>query len=289
MNRYIILQKILEYNSFTKAADAMGYTQSSVSQMINSLENEMGIKLLSRSRYGVKLTIEGEAIYPFIERAIYRYQAVQEKAGEIKGLETGVVRIGTISSITCKWMPKLIHDFQQIYPQVKFKFLQGDYTSIPNWVKTGAVDFGFIASDMPTDLQVIPVKEGEMMAVLHPQHPLAAGESVELTQLAKEPFILMEIGAFNEVQNAFDNAGLHINIKYRLHDDYAIMTMVQEDMGVSILAKLMTEGNNYNIKTLPLIPPLTREIGICYKDKESLPVASQYFIKYLMEHKDTLA
>lgn len=139
MNRYIALQKIIEVGSFTKAAEALGYTQSSISQMIASLENELSIKLLTRSRTGVKLTIEGAELYPFIERSIIQYRAMQEKANEIRGLETGIIRVGTISSITCHWMPGLIKGFQEIYPQVQFLFHQGDYTLIPEWIKTGSV------------------------------------------------------------------------------------------------------------------------------------------------------
>ena len=114
MNRYIALQKIVEVGSFTKAAKALGYTQSSISQMIASLENELDIRLLTRSRTGVRLTIEGAKLYPFIERSINQYRAMQEKAKEIKGLETGIIRVGTISSITCHWMPGLIRGFQKI-------------------------------------------------------------------------------------------------------------------------------------------------------------------------------
>lgn len=95
-----------------KAADALGYTQSSISQMIASLENELGIKLLTRSRHGVKLTIEGAELFPFIERSIYQYRSMQEKANEIKGIETGIIRVGIISSVTCHWMPQLINGLQ---------------------------------------------------------------------------------------------------------------------------------------------------------------------------------
>ena len=141
MNRYIALQKIIELGSFTKAADTLGYTQSSISQMVASLEKELSIKLLTRSRYGVKLTLEGAELYPFIERSINQYLAMREKANEIKGLETGIIRVGTISSITCHWMPALIKGFQKKYPNVQFLFHQGDYTLIPEWIRAGAIDF----------------------------------------------------------------------------------------------------------------------------------------------------
>ncbi len=121
MDRFIALQKIIDLNSFTKAGEALGYTQSSMSQMISSLEEELSIKLLHRSRVGVKLTLEGEELYPFIQKSIFQYQSLQEKAKEIKGLETGTIRIGTLASISCHWMPKLLKGFQELYPKVQFK------------------------------------------------------------------------------------------------------------------------------------------------------------------------
>lgn len=288
MNRYIALQKIMELGSFTKAAEALGYTQSSISQMIASLENELSIKLLIRSRHGVKLTIEGTELYPFIERTILQYRAMQEKVNEIKGLETGIIRVGTFSSITCHWMPQLIKGFQQRYPNVQFLFHQGDYTSIQEWIKTGAVDFGFVTPPAVTDLETIIMKDGEMLAILPKNHPLADRTSIRVGEISKDPYILMEEGHFSEPLNAFEAAGLKPNIKYTIHDDYAVMTMVEAGLGVSILAELVLQRTNFDIAKIPLDPPIYRTLAIAYKDRHSLPVASQYFIKYLMEKVEEL-
>lgn len=288
MNRYIALQKILESGSFTKAAEALGYTQSSISQMIASLENELSIKLLTRSRTGVKLTIEGARLYPFIERSILQYQAMLEKANEIKGLETGIIRVGTISSITCHWMPQLITGFKKLYPNVQFLFHQGDYSSIKEWIKTGAVDFGFITPPAVTDLKTVTIKKGEMLAVLPKDHPLAARSSICLNEIASEPFILLEEGHYSEPLAAFQAAGMTPDIKYTIHDDYAIMTMVEAGLGVSILAKLVLRRTNYNIVCLPINPPIYRTLAIGYKEKDSLPIASKYFIEYLLANTDKL-
>lgn len=284
MNRYIALEKIIELGSFTKAADALGYTQSSVSQMIASLENELGFKLLIRSRTGIRLTLEGAKLYPFIERSNIQYRAMLEKANEIKGLETGVIRVGTISSITCHWMPRLIKGFQRLYPHVQFLFHQGDYTLIPEWIQTGAVDFGFVTPAAVTGLETIPVKMGEMLAVIPKAHPLAQGKSARLEALAEEPFILLEEGHFSEPLNAFHAAGLEPNVRYTVHDDYAIMTMVEAGLGVSVLAELMLRRTSFEIACLPVEPPIYRSLAIAYKDRESLPVASQRFITYLVDH-----
>jgi DNA-binding transcriptional LysR family regulator len=288
MNRYIALQKIVELNSFTKAAEALGYTQSAMSQMISSLEDELSMKLLYRSRVGVKLTLEGEDLYPFIERTILQYQAMQEKAKEIKGLETGVIRIGTISSITCHWMPQLIKEFQALYPNVQFILHQGDYSSIQEWIKVGAVDFGFITPAAVTGLHTITIKEGRMLAVLPENHKLASHSTVNLHEIVNEPFILLEEGHFSEPMEAFHACNLEPNIKFCIHDDYAIMTMVEAGLGISILAELVLRRTNYQIVTLPIDPPITRTLAIGYKDKNSLPIASKYFIEYLTSNIDKL-
>ena len=288
MYRYIALEKIIALGSFTKAAEALGYTQSSVSQMIASLEKELGMKLLARSRHGVRLTLEGEALYPSIERSIACYRAVQERAQELQGLETGLIRVGTISSVTCHWMPQLIRGFQARYPKVRFLFHQGDYTSIQEWIKTGAVDFGFVTPPAVTGLQTVPLKEGAMLAIVPAAHPLAAHPAIRLEELAQEPYILMEEGHYNEPLNAFRAAGLMPDIQYTIHDDYAIMTMVEAGLGVSILAELVLRRTGYALAMRPLDPPIHRMLALAYKDKHSLSVASQRFMAYLLEHLDQL-
>lgn len=288
MNRYLALQKILEMGSFTKAASALGYTQSSISQMVASLEHELGMRLLTRSRTGVRLTLEGAELYPFIDRTILQYRAMEEKAKEIRGLETGIIRVGTLTSITCHWMPQLIKGFQAQYPQVQFLFHQGDYTLIPEWIRTGQVDFGFVTPPAVSDLETLPIKDGEMLAVLPKSHPLASQDRVTLKDLTANPFILLEEGHFSEPLNAFHAAGLEPDLKYTIHDDFAIMTMVEAGLGVSILAELMLRRTNFDIVCLPIDPPIFRHLAIGYQNKASLPIASKRFIEFLLEQKDTL-
>ena len=88
MQRFKALRTILRLGSFTKAAHALGYTQSSISQMMASLEEELSFKLLIRSRNGITLTQEGQQLYPFLEQVLHSYEAMEEKAREIRGLDS---------------------------------------------------------------------------------------------------------------------------------------------------------------------------------------------------------
>lgn len=288
MNRYIALQKIIEMGSFSKAAEAMGYSQSAISQMISSLEEEMSIKLVNRFRTGAKLTLEGQELYPHIEKLIYQYYSVWEKRNEIKGLETGTIRMGTLASISAHWLPNLLKEFKEQYPGVEFVIHQGDYTSISEWIKTGAVDFGFVNPKAVTGIETTTLKEGAMLAVVPEDHPLGKKDIIPLDLLAAEPFILLEEGHYYEPLEAFRAIGISPNIRYTLHDDYAIMTMVEAGLGVSILAELVLHRTNYRIKLCATEPKISRTIAIGYKDKASMPIACKKFIELLQSHLNEL-
>lgn len=283
MNRYLALQKVVELRSFTKAAAALGYTQSSMSQIISSLEEDLGFKLLNRSRSGVSLTIEGAELYPYIEQAIYRYRAMQEKAKEIQGLETGTVRMGVLSSFAAHWMPTLLKEMEALYPKVEFVIHEGNYTSIQDWIHTGTVEFGLMSPQAVSGLETLVLKEGPLLAVLPWEHPLAELERVPLRELAKEPFILTDEGHYSHALEALRALGLSPTVKHSLQDDYAIMSMVELGMGVSILAELAMRNTSFRVAIRPTDPPVSRTIAVVYRDKASLSIASQRFIAHLQQ------
>ncbi|MFF2496883.1 LysR family transcriptional regulator substrate-binding protein [Peribacillus sp. NPDC058075] len=115
----------------------------------------------------------------------------------MEGLQSGLIRIGTFSSVTCHRIPGLIKDFKELYPTVHFELQQGNYTEIPNWIKKGSLDFGFVNSNI-TDLSTIPLQEDQMVAVMPVDHPLASSTKVSLEDLLKDPYILLDEGVINE-------------------------------------------------------------------------------------------
>ena len=289
IKKYAALQKVVELGGFSRAADALGYTQSAVSQMVSSMEDEMGVRMLNRSHAGVSLTPEGQRLYPLIERVLATQQLLQMATDEICGLDTGLVRVGTLTCISNCWMPQLMRRFEQDYPNVQFDLKQGDYTSVQDWVKTGIVDFGFMNPAAMTGLQSKPVKEGEMLAVLPVGHPLCAHERVPLRLLAQERFILLDVGCHSEPLEAFAQAGVTPDVRYRIQDAYAIMAMVEGGLGVSILAKMLLDRAASAFELRPCDPPVTRPMSVVYKDWDTLPVSAKRFINLVCASADDLA
>lgn len=281
MERYVALLKVIEIGSFTKAAELLGYTQPALSQMVASLERELSIKILYRSRYGIRLTPEGQRLYPSIQNSVLQYEAMRRTADEIRGLNSGVVRIGTVSSVSCHWLPGVIRAFWQEHPNIQIVLHQGDYTSIPEWVRTGAVDFGFVNPHAVKGMETTIIKSGEFRAVLPKNHPLAGKKSLVLEDFAEEPFLLLEEGAYSEPLEAFRAAGIAPNIRLRVHDDYSILSMVEQGLGVSILTELVLHKTSYDVVALPIEPAIIRTMSIVTKDKNALPLASKAFLQCL--------
>ena len=288
MQRYKAFLKVVEVGSFTKAAELLGYTQPALSQMMSSLERELSMKLLYRSRYGIRLTPEGGELYPSVENAVRQYDAMRCNADGICGLETGIVRIGTVSSVSCHWLPGIIRAFWQEHPNIQIVLHQGDYTSIPEWVRTGAVDFGFVNPNAVKGMETTIIKSGEFRAVLPTDHPLAGKKSLALEELAEEPFLLLEEGSYSEPLEAFQAAGITPDVKLRVHDDYSILSMVEQGLGVSVLTELVLHKTSYDVAALPIEPPIIRTMSIVTKDKNTLPLASKEFIRYLLLSSEKL-
>ncbi|MDT3498784.1 LysR family transcriptional regulator [Bacillus toyonensis] len=284
MNVYHAFIKVIETGNFTKAAEELGYTQSAISQMVNSLEKELSTTLILRSRTGIALTPDGEEFLPYIRNISNSHKELQEKQKEMRGLQSGLIRIGTFSSVACHWLPDLIRSFKEQYPAVRFDIYQGEYTVICNWIKEGFVDFGFVNPEAVSKLTSIPLQEDEMLVVLPENHCLAPKTKVSLEELIEEPYILLNEGEINEALTIFEKNSLEPNIQYRVHDDYAIMSMIEQGLGISILPELVLDRCPYNIVTKSISPPISRTISLAYKDKRVLPIASRYFIEFLIKN-----
>ena len=140
IQKYMAFAKTVEYGSFTKAAEVLHYSQSGISRMINDLEKEWRVSLLERGRAGVRLTSDGLKLLLLAQNVCNEYQKLQVQVDELNGLQSGLIRIGTFSSVATHWLPNIIQEFEKDYPNIDYELLLGDYTEIENWISKGRVD-----------------------------------------------------------------------------------------------------------------------------------------------------
>lgn len=282
MTRYIAFCRIMELGSFTRAAESLGYTQAAISQMVRSLESEFSMKLLVRTRTGVRLTPEGEMLYPLIRKVVTDQRDLTDRVRELHGLESGEIRIGTFSSMSQHVLTRLMKDFGEQYPKARFVLHMGDNATLPEWIKAGMIDFAFLYPEVAEGLAYRTIFRDAFMAAVPYSHPFASYEVIPLRMLAKEPLILVEEGAVSTVLNTLAPLGITPEVKYRIHDDYTILSMVEQGLGISILPAMILDRSMYQFKRIPTDPPIKRTISIAYNNFDLLPVATKHFIRYTL-------
>jgi len=282
-SRYEIFCKVIEVGNFTRVAEQLGYSQSAISQAIKTLESEVGHTLIERRKDGVMLSRDGEAFYPYIREICAAEVALRKKCLEMRGMENTTIRIGAFTSVTRNLLPMLMKEFREKHPHVRFEVQQGDYTVIEQMIHAGQVDFGFIITEIGTDLDHRPICTDEMMAVLPAGHVLAKESSVTLEQLAKESFILLDEGEYSAAMLAFEGKGLKPMVEYKVHDDYSILLMVQQGMGVSMVYQMLLNDYNHDILVKPIPEPMPRTIALAWTNWDTLPRAARKFAEFIME------
>ena len=281
IHKYVSFLKTVECGSFSKAAELLSYSQSSVSRMISDLEKEWKVTLLQRGTSGVSLTSDGTKLMPYIQNVVREMEKLQMEIDEVNGLQSGLIRIGTFSSVATLWLPNIIREFQKDYPNIDYEILLGDYTEIEQWIEEGRVDCGFNRLPTNGDLESIYLEQDKLMAIIPENHPLAGCERFPVAALCEEPFMLLEKGAKAEVSEIFEKLNLTPKVHFTTWDDYAIMSMVESGLGISILPQLILKRVPYKILAKELDIPFYRKIGLTLKSRRTASLAVLRFIDYL--------
>lgn len=286
IQKYLAFVKIIECGSFTRAAGALGYSQSGISRMINDLEAEWDVILLERSHSGVRLTSDGLKLLPCVQSVCAEYRKLQTQIDELNGLQSGLIRIGTFSSVATHWLPNIIRAFQKEYPKMDYELLLGDYTEIESWIAGGRVDCGFLRLPTNPALETIFLELDRLLVILPENHPLAGCERFPVAALCDDPFMLLEKGAKAEISEIFERHNIEPRVHFTTWDDYAIMSMVESGLGISILPELILQRIPYRITARELAEPAYRKIGLAMKDRKSASLAVKRFLEYLPYRND---
>ena len=281
LQKYISFVKTVEYGSFSKAAEILCYSQSGISRMIGDLEKEWGVILLERGKGGIRLTSDGLKLLPYAKSLVAEYERLQTQVNELNGLNAGLIRIGTFSSVATYWLPNIIKAFQKDYPNIDYELLIGDYTEIERWISEGRVDCGFLRLPTYSEFETIFLEQDPLLAVIPEGHSLAAYEKVPVRALCDEPFMLLEKGEKSEISEIFERCNVTPNVRFTTWDDYAVMSMVESGLGIGILPKLILRRVPYKILARELDVPAYRNIGLALRTKRDAPLAVKRFLEYL--------
>ena len=278
-----VLEKIVELSSLTRAAEELGLTQSGVSHILAGLEEELGFPLLRRSRVGARLTPEGERLMPCIREVVRAQERLDQTAADLRGLAAGTVRVATFTSVAVHWLPGMMQEFQALYPNVDFRLFNGDYHDVDRWLTDGSADVGFITLPTALKCECVPLREDRLLAVLPLGHPLSAEAVCSVREVAKEPFISLLETSDDDSRRALEAARVKPNVRFTTKDDYAIIAMVEQGLGVSIMPELLLQGHRDGVEARELDPPASRMLALAVPAGDRAGPATRRFAEFVRE------
>lgn len=281
VTKYQVFLTVAACGGFTKAAEELHFTQSGVSHTIAALENELGVPLFVRNRGGVTLTADGRTLLPYIQALWDDANRLEQKAADLQGLETGLVRVATFNSVSVQWLPYMLKSFREKYPHIDFELLPCvENNQLETAVLTGQADCCFLSLPSASPLDSWLLHRDQWKVIVPYGHPMAGRDPFPAENLATEPFILLQEKSDHEVASVFDRLGIRPNIQYILRDDLSILAMVSNGLGISIMPELMLEHCPYPLVACSLPEPFYRNIGLAVKDKNTLSLSTRRFMEH---------
>lgn len=281
IKKYALFADVADTGNLTKSGERMGYTQPGVSHILKALENEFGFPVFLRTKQGVTLTSNAEAILPIIRQLLSINEQLEQTIAALNGLDTGHLKIATFASISRNWLPAIIHLFKKEYPNIEIELLEGGTDDIVGWVEDSVADFGLLSKRHTDSLEWIPLYDDPLMAILPKDYPVNGRKSFPISEISDKPFIISAEGTDYDIHYVLNQADISPNTPFSSKDDHAIVSMVANNLGISILPKLVIEGVQNQILAIPLEPFASRQLGIGIISKDSLSPAAKRFINTL--------
>ena len=260
----------VDLGSLTSAASELGYTQSGLTHMMNSLETELGLTLLLRGKSGVRLSPAGQELLPQLRSLADAADALDLAAQQLRQRNCSTLRLGAYSSIARHWVPQIMAEYRKVCPDTQVSLIMDGLVELYSAVRDDQLDCIMTSYDesLAQGFGWIPLWEDELVAVLPESFPLE-GDVMPVERFDESQFLMPSQGADTYILPIFAASprkiGPHI-ITTNL-DDESIVSMVEHGLGVSLLSRLVVKGMSYQVKIVPISPKYFRSLGIIVSEK----------------------
>lgn len=269
----------IDSGSLTAAGQILGYTQSGITRMIRSLEEELGFPLFIRTKKGVLPTANGKSMLPAFREIVRAHKCAVETGADIRGIVSGVLTIGSYYSVAAIWLPTIIKNFQQMFPNVRINMKEGGNRELSRWLNEKSVDCCFFAEpSTETICDWIPIQYDELLVWLPKDHAKAQLQSFPIRDIEKEPFIITMPDRDTDIDRLLKSEQLKPDIHFSTADAYTTYCMVSAGLGISLNNRLITQNWYGNVATIPFEPPHFISLGIAVPSLNDASPAMKKFI-----------
>jgi DNA-binding transcriptional LysR family regulator len=281
--------EVARQRSFTKASEILHVSQPSISKMIKSLEQELGVVLLDRSERKLELTDAGVLVYEHAQKIMQMMDNLTSSIDELREVRRGQVRMGFLPTVGSYLFPTIIAGYKKEYPHIDIRMKEYSAKLLETQVEQGEIDLGVTVLPVDTELfAAVPLMEEDLVVIVDGEHWLASRESVDLSELKQESFILFteEYAIHNVVRHACLQSGFEPSVAYMSSLWDFVGEMVAAQLGISVVPRAVAARlNNRRVRAVSISSPkIDWRYALIYRKDRYLSFAARQLIAYIRMH-----
>lgn len=289
---YKIFYYVAKYENLTKAATALKTSQPAVTRTIHKLEGELGCRLFTRSKTGMKLTPEGRTFYGYVAAGCAQFFKGEKDLSNLISLENGTIYISATETALHCYLFQAMEEFNSLYPNVRFKILNNSTTESVNAVKEGKVDLAFVSANLqvakPLRMKILRKYRDILIAGMRFEELKAGKEELSLKELVSYPWISLTAETITRrfLNEYFEKNGLTFAPDMELATTDMILPAVRHNLGLGFIPAEFADaelksGQVFEIKVKEKLPE--RNIILIYDMEYPQSIAAKEFQKFLKE------
>lgn len=289
---YKVFYYVAKYENLTKASSVLKTSQPAVTRTIHNLENELGCRLFTRSKTGMKLTPEGRTFYGYVAAGCAQFFKGENDLSNLISLENGTIYISATETALHCYLFQAMEEFNSLYPNVRFKILNNSTTESVNAVKEGKVDLAFVSANLqvakPLRMKILRKYRDILIAGMRFEELKAGKEELSLKELVSYPWISLTAETITRrfLNEYFEKNGLTFAPDMELATTDMILPAVRHNLGLGFIPAEFADaelksGQVFEIKVKEKLPE--RNIILIYDMEYPQSIAAKEFQKFLKE------
>ncbi len=288
LRKYEVLLRVIERGCINNVSYDMGYTHSGISKMLNSMESELGFPIIKRNNKGITLTSEGELLIDRIRRLVAENEKLEEEISQIKGLETGKIRIGCFPTVAFAMMPEIISEFSEKYPYIEIEVVEeNDIERLEQWLNQGIIDIAAFSRLTRHSYDWVREFDDMYVGLIPRGHELAEYDVIPLEKMFEHSIILFKShkGLDQDIIQILQYKDIDGHVRYTVNSDFTAIRMVGKNNCVALVPELIARHGvkMFDVEYRPIDVKLNRNIGFALKNKSEISPSMKKFVKCLKE------
>lgn len=287
IQKLISFLTVAEYESFTKASEVLYLSQPAISKQVDSLENELNVKLFDRVRNKISLTIQGKHFKTYAEEIVKLYHNAKDHVVQIENLEEGSINFGSTNFIGIHLMPKILNEFHSEYPNIDINLAINSSNKLFNMLEKQEIEFVFLSHYVNIDEEKytsIPFIKDELVLIVGKDHPLFHDKTCRLGDLSDYTLITKDLRSSLYKFLGENIKKLNFKKEIIIGNQEAIKHAVVNGMGVAFMSKMAVELEVKSglINTLKIEDcDLKRDINLVFDKRKYITPAGKAFLELL--------